>query len=284
MKFTKIDSPVKILNIPSEVIKDLSHDQRLLLEYCLGISEGLANPIFFKRKIGPLNNPRWLTLACQIMALYTRTEAPRLDRIRLVHFIVQVYAYICFLIKRSSKFKYSPKIFFEMTVQTSKQDEEIQRICFKNLKKNTYCLLPENFLYCMLRDEDFNIREQALLVIKKLRTSKDKECRVTNIAGVDINFRATSWTEMIGFKKNSEPESILRLKDYEIDALIASKEVPNLPKFHSKAQSIERAVKLVTEASHQVYGREARHKYILTKVKSREIRPAFEIKTDYVVF
>ena len=51
-------------------------------------------------------------------------------------------------------------MFVAMTVQIIKQDEEIQRICFKNLKKNTYCLLPENFLYCMLRDEDFNVRER----------------------------------------------------------------------------------------------------------------------------
>ena len=99
VKFTKIDSPVKILNTSSEVIKDLSHDQRLLLEYCLGISKGFVNPIFFKRKIGPLNNAKWLTLAIRIMALYTCTEAPSLDHIRLVRFIVQVHPYIWFLIK-----------------------------------------------------------------------------------------------------------------------------------------------------------------------------------------
>ena len=130
-----------------------------------------------------------------------------------------------------------------MTVQISKQNEEIQRICYKNLKNNTYCLLPENFLYCMLRDKGFNIREQSLLVIKKLRKSKDKECRVTNIADVDINIYATSWKEMIDFKKSSEPELTLRLKDYEIDALFASKEVSNIPEFPSHAQSVERAVK-----------------------------------------
>ena len=89
---------------------------------------------------------------------------------------------------------------------------------------------------------------------------------------------------MIDFKKSSEPESTMRLKDYEIDALIASKEVPNLSEFPSHAQSVERAFKLVTEVSDQVYGREAHHKYILTKVKSREIRSAFEAKTDFVVF
>ena len=89
---------------------------------------------------------------------------------------------------------------------------------------------------------------------------------------------------MIDFKKSSEPESTMRLKEYEIDALIAIKEVTNLPEFPSHAQTVECAVKQVTEASHQVYGREARHKYILSKVKSREIRPAFETKTNFMVF
>nr|XP_047136095.1 uncharacterized protein LOC124813286 isoform X1 [Hydra vulgaris] len=215
------------------------------------------------------------------MALYTRTEAPSLDHVRLVKFIVQVFAYTWFLIKKSSKFMDSPSLFFKMTEQIRKQDEEMQSIYFKNLKKSSYCLLLENVLYCMLRDEE---SKTCVLVIKKLRTSKNKECRITNIANVKINFQATSWIELVDFKKSSEPVSTIWLKDDKIDALIATKEVPNLPEFPSHAQSVERAVKLVTEASHQVYGREARHKYILTKLKSREIRPYFETKNDFVVF
>ena len=55
----------------------------------------------------------------------------------------------------------------------------------------------------------------------------------------------------------------------------------DLPDFPSHAQSVERAVKLVSEASSFVYGLEARHKYILTKVKRRKLRPAFKSKSEY---
>ena len=48
-----------------------------------------------------------------------------------------------------------------------------------------------------------------------------------------------------------------------------------LPDFPSHAQSVERVVKLVTEAYSSVYALEASHKYFLTKVKSRKLRPAF---------
>ena len=55
----------------------------------------------------------------------------------------------------------------------------------------------------------------------------------------------------------------------------------DLPDFPSHAQSVEHAVKLVSEASSFVYGLEARHKYILTKVKRRKLRPAFKSKSEY---
>ena len=89
---------------------------------------------------------------------------------------------------------------------------------------------------------------------------------------------------MIDFKKSNQPESTMRLKDNQIDALTASKEFPKLPEFPSHGQTVERAVKIVTEVSHQMYVREARHKYISTKEKLKEFRTAFETKTNSVVF
>ena len=47
--FTKIDIPVKLLNIPSEVIKDLSHDQRSLLEYILEFLKDLSIPYYSQK-------------------------------------------------------------------------------------------------------------------------------------------------------------------------------------------------------------------------------------------
>ena len=42
-------------------------------------------------------------------------------------------------------------------------------------------------------------------------------------------------------------------------------------------------MKLVSEATKEVYGAEARHKLILSRIKARELRPAYETKKDYVM-
>ena len=47
-----------LVEVPPEVLIDLSHDQRLLYEYTLGIQNGSVNPTFAARKVGPLNHAR----------------------------------------------------------------------------------------------------------------------------------------------------------------------------------------------------------------------------------
>ena len=49
------------------------------------------------------------------------------------------------------------------------------------------------------------------------------------------------------------------------------------------AQSVERCVKLVTEASLAVYGQERRHALIVARQASRKDRPSFDVKSDFVV-
>ena len=45
--------------------------------------------------------------------------------------------------------------------------------------------------------------------------------------------------------------------------------------------AVERAVKLVSEASSQVEGEESRHGWILSVLEARRTRPAFDTKRDY---
>ena len=51
--------------------------------------------------------------------------------------------------------------------------------------------------------------------------------------------------------------------------------------YPSHSQSVERAVKLVSEASQCVYGQARRHQHILGKVKSRKLRKSFSSKGYY---
>ena len=143
--------------------------------------KGKMRGTFSKRKIGPVMHARWLTLATRTLCLYTKTETPSENLKKLTQYIIQVYTLTWFLIKKSSSFHTSPSILFEMIQQIKKQDEVIRQICLKNLSKNSYCLLPEIFVYCLLKTDDIETREEGLKVVKKVRAAKKAIPRITNI-------------------------------------------------------------------------------------------------------
>ena len=53
------------------------------------------------------------------------------------------------------------------------------------------------------------------------------------------------------------------------------------PSFPLHTQSVESAVVLVSEASHQVEGEERRHESILSVIKARKMRRPFDTKKNY---
>ena len=55
----------------------------------------------------------------------------------------------------------------------------------------------------------------------------------------------------------------------------------DLPKYPNNSQSVERAVKLVSEASHLVYGHQNRHQLIISRQAARQERPAYTTKKDF---
>ena len=50
-----------------------------------------------------------------------------------------------------------------------------------------------------------------------------------------------------------------------------------------QSKSVERAIKLVSEASAKVAGEERRHTRILSVLASRKSKKAFDTKKDYIV-
>ena len=172
VEFTKLSGPLYDMEFDEVTLNDLSSDQRLLLEYVLGISRGKVNPRFAAWKIGPLNHARWLTLAIRLMCLWTRgAYPPELhDKLYLaIKFIVKVYAVSWFEIKRDSKFHNQQLYIFNMIKRIKQQSEEIQDVAFRNLKYNAFALLPENALYSMMKSDNLEVREAALKKIISIR-------------------------------------------------------------------------------------------------------------------
>ena len=96
-----------------------------------------------------------------------------------------------------------------------------------------------------------------------------------------INFNAGSYVDMIDWTSTRaifEPPLTKHLTNDELQKCI---DVPlEVPFYPCHTQAVERAVKMVTEASASVIGEEERDGLIRQKVKSRSIIPKIESKKD----
>ncbi len=283
VKFESIETCM--IELPPDVVKDLSTDQRMLYQYTLGISEGKIDPVWASRKCGPLNHARWLTLSIRVLMIYTRSIKPSLKLIKLVKFVVKIYSPTWFRIKGASSLAEAPAIVFELINRLEDfNDQAISKIVRKVIQNNTFCLLSENFIYSLVCSQDFQIRDLGLEAIQRIRSEGRTFALEPAKKIPTINFDASCWSELIDLKDVSvlrEPALTSDLTDNEIALHRANRtklQLPNLP-IHS--QSVERSVKLVTEASENFVGYESRHRAILTKVLSRKCRPSFESKGKY---
>ena len=286
--FEPVESPLE--DIAADVLDKLSLDQRLLYEYTRGISLGQVDVRFASYKIGPLNQARWLTLAIRLMAIYTRGYFAPENRdvmMKLIQFIVQVYSPTWFMIKKDGLFHHQAAYLFFALQQMKKQHETVKSAAIKNLKYNAFALLPENVILSMFKCDDVSVREAGLQKVISIRNSeqlaqKKGPKRLKRIAA--INEHASHWSEMVDLDQPGVCEPALT-ESFSVeqlnDALKTGEklEIPDLP---SHTQSVERCVKLVSEASHAVYGVESRHRHINARVLGRSVRPAFETKSSYV--
>ena len=144
--------------------------QRLLYEYNKGIGSGKVYEKYSSWKIGQLHHARWLTLANRLLAVYAREESPSGNLIKLVHYIVKVNAPSWFEIKSSSKLHESPRILFQNLSRIDQLSfQDVKTKAKQNLQGNSSSLLPENFLYALLKDEDPIARNLGLQTITNLR-------------------------------------------------------------------------------------------------------------------
>ena len=77
----------------------------------------------------------------------------------------------------------------------------------------------------------------------------------------------------------TEPPVLRRFSDDEIRSALDSP--MSLPDYPCHTTSVERCVKLVSDASKQVYGDDARHGLILSRIEAREKRASYDTKKDY---
>jgi hypothetical protein len=97
-----------------------------------------------------------------------------------------------------------------------------------------------------------------------------------------INFEAKHWSELVDIStiQCHVPPCVNHLTNDDLESLISVCELT--PAFPLHAQSVERAVKLTSEASKRSYIWDKKHQFIVATNKSRAERPHFRSKFDYL--
>ena len=135
-----------------------------------------------------------------------------------------------------------------MIKQMKLQSPSIRNVSLKNVRNNAFCLLPENMLYSMLCDSDPKVRALALNKIIAIRES-GSNARINKI--MEINYDAEHYWELVDIDNPGigEPACTAKFLDSELEEMLQTQSKPELPVYPSHSQSVEWAVKLVSEAS-----------------------------------
>lgn len=285
--FTRV--PDNVDEISEEVTSDLSRDQKLLYRYIKAVGSGTVPPNLATQGVGTINHSRWLTLAIRLLQLYTRTLMPSEGLKAIIRLIQQVYGPSWFAIKSSKKFTSGPSLLFQQMKLIKTQPHAIQLVVKPVVQRNAYMAEPGILLCSMLESSSLSVRRSAMEMIMKLRNKPPKKPRAKLLRGIrslkvaTLQWNPYSWTEIIDWKTSTvhEPFIIECLTNEEIAA--SWWQPPCFPSFPVHTQTVERAVKLVSEASGLVEGEERRHGRILSVQEGRRCRKPFDTKKDYAI-
>jgi hypothetical protein len=285
VKFQRISGKLPAL-FDDMSTNELSTDQRYLYEMCESISKGVVSQSLADRNPGNLSHSRWLTLANNVLRTYVGTQKPSNDLKAIVTFIIKVYAPSWFHIKINCKcFDGAPNL-FHFIKATRYLQPNYREVVEKSIQNNSFYAHPENMLIAMLCDEDISVRYLAYQRIVAARSVTSTIVR--QFQKPTINFNAKKYYDLIDWNKikTTEPPLTKKLSDNDLQLLV--KHGRNSETFKSgtfkypcHTQSVERCVKLVTEASIKVADELRRDGYIRTIFESRATMPEFNKKNDF---
>ena len=250
--FDKIDGGPGLIELPEEVIRDLSTDQNLLYKRCVAAITGVLPRDVALRKSGKMGHSRWLTMAETCIEMWQSEhglEGELLERLRtLVTFIVTVYCQMWFQIKVKHSWLEGPRhVLFELSLYRL-QSHQVQEIILPTLLRSAWNSHSESILQTMICSPDREEREFAVKQILKIRGKNklgDMKPRPRKLPKLNIN--AENLKDMIDWKGSKEPVLTCNFSKEEIKACL---DTPlKVPYFCLHTQGIERAIKEVREYS-----------------------------------
>lgn len=201
MKYTKI----AMGDIPDvvELWKDLRGDQKYLYRMVLAIHDGKCDEKLASAKPGPVSTARWLTTAARILRLYVSKKNPSKELIKLVQFIVKVYAPFWFLVMTRPQAIHGSRNVHQYITwlrKLPKDAQDVKNIVHESIGNSAYFFHPENILLSMITDSDFFIRRRAFSKILELRQDPPPTIRPFNPTIFKLNFESLTYITMVDWK------------------------------------------------------------------------------------
>ena len=135
----------------------------------------------------------------------------------------------------------------------------------------------ENILLAMVADQNPSLRRVAVTMIQKIRQSQQIGVRLFKVP--KLNFHATSYNGMVVLDTlATEPPLTTSVIQEDLAGFCGKTFTAEFPRH---TQSVERAVKLVSDTSKMVFGHERRDGQIKVTLKSRKQMPVFDTKKDF---
>ena len=277
-QFKQVFVPISSFpKLPPHVIDDLSTDQYYAYKICLAIITGNCDDDLQYLEVGPVVHSRWLTSGCRILRYYVSLDEPPQNLEILVNFCLTVYFPTWFEINLYNQLTHGSKVFFSLIKRiNSLTNQDLRQVAQNVVQRNGYFGHPESILIAMLGDDDQAVRDKGVNHVLSLRKN-DTSVRLFHLP--TLNLEADTYYELADLEIcQQQPPAIRHLSDSEIEDCRMKPLILHHP-CHN--QTVERHVKLVTEASAQVTGFERRDGLIRQKIRSRKLLKKFETKMQF---
>ena len=288
--FTRITVGPPLTHLPDDVLKDLSTDQFYGYMMINTIRTGVLPERLAHLEIGPVCHSRWLTTALRFLRIWISKhglKGKKLQNLRMiVEFIVGVYMPNWFNIKiKHSWVEGARHVLFQLELLRS-QKKKVLDLVMPTIRRSAWYAHPESVIQALLCSEKREERQAGVDKILEIRGGGDEETQVGDSSvrirkTPAINIGATSLLDLVDLSVGAtEPPLTCKLTSSSIRRFVETPmEVPDWP---SHTQSVERCVKMVTEAAGHVYSHERREGYIRSQVVSRELMSKNKSKKDIV--